>query len=242
MTARQGEATLDGVVDLRVIRGGTPESLERPSVAQPLSMRDIARYGLPQSDQPIELQRWKARNLRNLMHGLQPVKASIARRLGMPTFMGALFAEVLTGRGDRIDLGLVSVRVVTTAGVGFIVDAFQNTVELETMKFHGIGTGTTAAAVGDTSLQTELSTQYNPDNTRATGTTAEGASANIYQTVATNTLDSGTVAITEHGILSQASTAGGVLLDRHVFSAINLDGTQGDGLQTTYELTVSAGG
>lgn len=145
--------------------------------------------------------------------------------------------------GDPIeDYGVVSRKVVTTAGVGFLVDAFQNTTELENMEFHGIGTGTTAEAAGDTALVTELTTEYNPDNTRVTGTNAEGASANIYQTVGTNELDSGTPAITEHGIFSNATVGSGVLWDRSVFAAINLDGTAGDSLQSTYEATFNSGG
>lgn len=141
--------------------------------------------------------------------------------------------------GQRTDYGLVGRKVVTTAGVNFIVDAFQNTTEVENLKFHGIGTGSTAEAVGDTALVTELTTEYNPNSTRATGTTTEGASANIYRTVGTNTLDSGTPAITEHGVFS--ASAAGTLLDRTVFSAINLNGANGDGLQATYELTCAAG-
>jgi hypothetical protein len=139
------------------------------------------------------------------------------------------------------DYGIVSRKVVTTAGVGFIVDAFQNLVELENMKFHGIGTGTTAEAVGDTALVTELTTEYNPNSTRATGSTTENG-ANVYRTVGTNTLDSGTPAVTEHGLFTQAATGGGTLLDRSVFSAINLNGANGDGLQSTYDLTCTAGG
>lgn len=138
------------------------------------------------------------------------------------------------------DHGLVSCRVVTDAGVAFLVDAFQNTVESETMKFHGIGTGTNAEAVGNTALQTELTSQYNPDSTRATGSTTESA-ANTYQTVGTNTLDSGTPAITEHGVFTQAA-AGGTLLDRSVFAAINLNGVNGDGLQSDYRFTITSGG
>lgn len=150
----------------------------------------------------------------------------------------------LTARGiagpHRIeDYGIVSRRVVTTVGVGYIVDAFQNLVELENMKYHGLGTGGTAEASGDTALVTELTTEY-VGNTRATGTTTEGASANIYRTVGTVTLDSGTPAVTEHGVFSAASA--GVLLDRSVFSAINLVGASGDALQSTYSLTLSAGG
>lgn len=137
------------------------------------------------------------------------------------------------------DYGLVSYREVTDTGVAFIVDAFQNSVEVENMKYHGLGTGTTAADQTDTALETELTTEYT-GNVRATGTTTEGASANIFRTVATNTLDSGTPAVTEHGVLSASSS--GVLLDRHTFSAINLNGSNGDGLQSSYDLTLTAGG
>lgn len=150
-----------------------------------------------------------------------------------------LYAVHIRADGRRDDLGLVSYKVVTDAGVGFIVDAFQNSVELENMKYHGLGTGTTAEAASQTGLVTELSTAYNPDNTRATGSTTEGAGANVYRTVGTNTVD-GTAAVTEHGIFSQAATGGGVMLDRSVFSAINL--ASGDSLQTTYDLSLTSGG
>lgn len=135
--------------------------------------------------------------------------------------------------------GVVSRKVVTDVGVGFIVDAFQNSVELELMKFHGIGTGSTAEAAGDTALVTELTTEYNPNSTRATGTTSETA-ANIFQTVATNTLDSGTPVLREHGVFSASSA--GVLLDRSVFAAITLTGANGDAIQSDYRLTLTSGG
>ena len=137
------------------------------------------------------------------------------------------------------DHGVVGHKVVTTAGVNFLVDAWQNSVELEILKFHGIGTGTTAEAVGQTALVTELTTEYNPDSTRATGTLTEGASANIFRTVGTNTLD-GTpgAALREHGIFSAASA--GTLWDRTLFDAITL--SSGDSLQSTYDLTCTAGG
>lgn len=137
------------------------------------------------------------------------------------------------------DLGLLSRKVITDAGVDFLVDAFQNITEIELLKFHGIGTGATAEAVGDTALVTELTTQYDPDNLRATGSTIEGASSNIYRTVGTNLVDSA-VAITEHGIFDQAAVAGGTLWDRSIFSVVNL--ASGDSLQTTYDMTATAGG
>lgn len=151
----------------------------------------------------------------------------------------SLWAVLLPVGRPPEPLGLLSQKVVTTAGVNFIVDAFQNIVELENMKYHGLGTGNTAENVADTALVTELTTEYNPNSTRATGTTIEGASANIFRTVATNTVDAA-AAIVEHGIFSQAATGGGVLLDRSVFSVVNL--ANGDSLQTTYDLTCSAGG
>ena len=203
-----------------------------------LSLREIVRYGFPNQRESQAINVWRMLNFGNLWRGVRRV--AIARAFQLPFLYGKLSLVVIRGNGQVLDYGLASLRVVTTAGANFIVDAFQNTVEVENLKFHGIGTGVAADAVGDTTLGTELTTQYNPDNTRATGTTTEGASANIYRTVGTNTLDSGTPAVTEHGVFS--ASAAGTLLDRSVFSAINLNGANGDGLQSTYDLTFSAGG
>lgn len=136
------------------------------------------------------------------------------------------------------DYGVVSRHLVTTAGVNFIVDAFQNSVELEIMRYHGIGTTNTAEAVGDTALAAELTTQYSTDNTRATGTQTENG-ANVFRTVGTNQVDAG-VTIVEHGIFSQAATGGGTLLDRSVFTGVAL--TSGESLESTYDITFTSGG
>jgi hypothetical protein len=109
------------------------------------------------------------------------------------------------------------------------------------MKFHGLGVGVDRESATDTALGTELTTAVHPDNTRATGSLAE-ISQKVFQTVGTNTLDSGTPAVTEHCVFSQAATGGGTALDRSVFAAINLNGVNGDGLQTDYRLTVNSGG
>lgn len=154
--------------------------------------------------------------------------ASITEGAVFPT--GRLLARVRrAGEQDWDDLGLISTKVVTTAGVGFIVDAFQNLVELETMKYHAVGTGSTAEASGDTALVTEV-------ESRAAGTTTEGASANIYRTVGTVSFANAR-AVVEHGIFSASSV--GVLLDRSVFSVINVG--VGDAIEFTYDLTFPAG-
>lgn len=179
-------------------------------------------------------------NLNNLKH----------RVLQYFRILGAQLARPLSGTGGSVapesclsvkhfskdgtlvkDYGIVSTKVVTTAFVNFLVDQFQTeTSEIGDINYHDSGTGTTAEAVGDTALVTKVETG------RAAGTQGEGASANIYQSVGTISY-TGTRAITEHGIFTQAS--GGTLVDRSVFSAINV--TNGDSIQFTYELTVPAG-
>ena len=48
--------------------------------------------------------------------------------------------------GDAVRRAPAGWAVVTDAGVGFIVDAMQNSVEAENLKFHALGTGSTAEA------------------------------------------------------------------------------------------------
>lgn len=143
--------------------------------------------------------------------------------------VGRLHAVHMRGGVPLKDYGLVSTKVVTDAGVAFLVDAMQGTVEPEILRFHASGTGTTAESAAQTALVTEVAT-------RVSGTLAEGASANIYRTVATIPYTS-TLAITEHGIFSASSA--GTMLDRSLFSAINV--INGDSIQFTYELTFPSG-
>lgn len=145
------------------------------------------------------------------------------------TPVGRLYATVIRADGTREELGLISTKVVTTAGVNYMADVMQGTATAQNMRYHGSGTGAAAEAVGDTTLGVEV-------ESRATGSLTEGASANIFRTVGTVAY-TGTRAITEHGIFSASS--GGTLLDRSVFSAINV--VSGDSIQFTYDLTFPAG-
>jgi hypothetical protein len=140
-----------------------------------------------------------------------------------------------------VDYGAVGYHVVTSIGAETVADAFAGTVS-PVYNFHGIGSGSTAAGVGDTSLETEYTTDYIDDSTRATGTqTKETGSPQVYETVATNTVDAAPNQAKEHGIFSNA-TAGssGSLLDRTVFAEISLAAS--DAIQSTYRLTIQAGG
>lgn len=262
-----GTLKMHGDLDLKVIRGrpsrGGTQSLFSGARREGEVMREIGRLRdlflqVTDVDLPGEIHELEHRlGVPSLLHRVREADRARVLRSYFKVLTARLLAPIaevtvidsslalkvfrtLNGHRGVEDLGFVSLKVVTTAGVNFIVDAFQNLVELELMNFHAIGTGVAAEAVGDTALGTELTTEYT-GNVRATGVQSE-PSANIYRTVGTNTLDSGTPAITEHGILTQAATGGGTLLDRSVFGAINLVGANGDGLQSTYSFTVTSGG
>lgn len=167
------------------------------------------------------------------------VMRHIARAFGLLTGIATLEARLIRANGEVINYGVLSYRVVTDAGVAYIVDDWDGGANIiDNFNYHGVGTGTNAEAAGDTALQTESTTVLNPDSTRATGTKSQPA-ANQMRTVGTVTFD-GSAAITEHGIFTQAATGGGTLLDRSVFSAINVG--NGDSIQFTYTLTLSSGG
>lgn len=118
--------------------------------------------------------------------------------------------------------------LITTAGRNAIVSRLASSPGTAVPTHMAIGTGTTAAAAGDTTLQTELDRNAVTSNT---------ASSNVLTVVGDWAAGDGTGAITEAGILS--ANSGGTLFSRAVFSAINK--AAGDTLQITwtYTLTVS---
>lgn len=162
--------------------------------------------------------------------------------------------EILKADKSRLDLGCeqrvhksepqkgswlsptAAYALIVNAGETALRDCFIATscVSAQNFKFHGLGTSAAAAAEADTGCTTELSSQYNPDSTRATGSQANNG-ANVYRTVGTNTVDA-TAAVTEWCLMTQAATGGGTLWSRITFPTINL--ASGDSLQTTYDLTI----
>lgn len=144
-----------------------------------------------------------------------------------PTIRSVLSARLIKANGEKKDFGVISTRKITVAFRDYIVDSLQNstTYPLDVFKYHACGTDSTAESNTDTTLGAEV-------ESRVAGTQLEGATANIYKTVATISL-TGTHAIKEHGIFSASS--GGTLMDRSVFSDIN--GDNGDSIEFTYEAT-----
>ena len=123
--------------------------------------------------------------------------------------------------------------LVTTAGKAGVASRINGAGSEAAFTYIAMGTGTTAAAIGDTTLETELSTsglsRANATASRVTTDTTNDTA----QLVQTFTI-SGTVAVTESGVLNASSS--GVLLARQVFSAINV--VSGDSLQITWKFDV----
>ena len=195
--------------------------------------------GLPSWRAPLDVNLWRLRNLPHLLRGF--LEVLLARTLRLPTFYGVCHLRKVTSLGKVIDLGVVSFRVVTTAFVNKVVAGLnaQDTTTFSLFKFHAFGSGAGGPVAGDTALCTEYTTQYATDNVRPTGSQVNTGN-NIYTTAGTFTPDAA-VAVTECGVLSQAATGGGTLMDRFTFSAVNLNGT-GDNLTPTVSITFAAGG
>ena len=173
---------------------------------------------------------WKVRNLPNVWPGAW--RHALAQALSMNHMLGELRAVLLRADGSRVNYGLVSTRLVTTAFVNLMVDQLQTETSVwGDFKYHDSGVGTTGAAEGDTGIETT------DGEDRATGNQGEGASANIYKSVGTITYTT-TKAITEHGLFNTSDSA--TLMDRHVFSAINV--VNGDSIEFSFELSCTAGG
>ena len=152
--------------------------------------------------------------------------------MGIAPLSASLGIRVIRRDGTVEDLGIVSTHAVTDAYAALLVDSMQASVAaFSTFKYHDSGTGTTAEAAADTAMETPTGED------RDTGTQVEGATANIYKSVATHTY-AGTFDITEHGLFS--ALTGVTLADRSVFTAIGV--IAGDGIQFTYQLTLTAGG
>ena len=114
--------------------------------------------------------------------------------------------------------------LVVTAGKNWVADRMNNANTV--MTHMALGTGTTAAAAGNTTLVTEL------DRNALTSTTV---STNTIAYAATWAAGDGTGAITEAGIFDAASS--GDMLARTVFSVVNKAAS--DSITITWTITIS---
>ena len=117
--------------------------------------------------------------------------------------------------------------LVVTAGLNHIASRIKDATATA-MTHYGVGTGSTAAAAGDTDMETALGSRVTLTSTTVTD--------NEVAYVADFGAGVSTGAITEAGVFN-AST-GGTMLARVVFSTINK--AADDTLQITHTITISA--
>lgn len=123
--------------------------------------------------------------------------------------------------------------LITNAGAAGVASRINGAGSEDPFTYIAVGTGNTAAAVGNTALEAEISDS---------GLSRASATASRVTTDVTNDTAqlvhsfsvTGTKAVTESGVLNAASS--GVLLARQVFSAINVVNT--DTLQITWKFDV----
>ena len=117
--------------------------------------------------------------------------------------------------------------LVVDAGLDFIASRMEGTTS-DVMSHMGLGSGTTAAAAGDTDLESLLGSREALDSTTVTD--------NVITYVSSFEAGDATGAVTEAGIFN-ASTAG-TMLCRTVFDVVNK--AADDTLQVSWSITISA--
>lgn len=216
-------------------------AIERALSGESKDLFEEAMTFLERAPQDDYADRFKRENLKYLIRGFDRVLRDNSRPPGSELAevfpldvrpQGVLKAKIrVNGKiVEEHDLGLISVNVVTNAGVNYVIDSLQGSATINNLRHHGSGTSNTAENASDTALGTEV-------ESRVSGTQEEGASANIFKTVATVAYTA-TRTIVEHGLFSASS--GGTLFDRSVFTGIGVDSSTS--IEFTYEWTLNAGG
>lgn len=160
------------------------------------------------------------------------------------------FLEKLANKPDGLKItGLIEIAVIrngkvvdkrtiknliTTAGKGEVTNLMGGVSSPVAFTYLAVGTGATAAAAGDTTLQTEI-VDSGLARAAATVTRQTTTTTNDTLRLIKSWSVTGTKAITECGILNAASA--GVLLGRQVFTAVNVVNT--DTFQVTYSVSLS---
>jgi len=123
--------------------------------------------------------------------------------------------------------------LVTTTGKALVAGRINGSGSPAAATYIAIGIGTTAAAVGDTTLESEITTNGGQRASATASLTTTDTTDDTARLVKTFSF-TGSFAVTEAGALNAASA--GTLLNRQVFSAVNV--VSGDSLQVTIDIDV----
>ena len=132
---------------------------------------------------------------------------------------------VVRGEDGAVKQEFTVPNLVVDAGLDFIASRMEGTTDA-VMSHMAVGTGSTAADAGDTTLETEAA------RIALTSTTV---TSNAVAYVATYPAGTGTGALTEAGIFNDGTT--GDMLCRTVFSVINKGAA--DSMTVTWTVTIS---
>lgn len=148
-----------------------------------------------------------------------------------PLWTTKWYAFALAPFLGRYAMSKIVGNLITNAGFAGAAGRLMGSGAPAAFTWIAVGTGTNAANVTDTTLQTETSTS---GLARVSGTVSLITTSVTNDTAQVqNTFSvTGTVAVTESGILNASSS--GTLLCRQVFSAINV--VSGDSLQVTWKV------
>lgn len=148
-------------------------------------------------------------------------------------YTGTFTLTAFDKNGNIKDVRVVR-NLITSAGKTGLASRIGGAGAEAAFTYLAVGTGTTAAAVGDTTLETEIS-DSGLSRVNATASRVTTSVTNDTAQLVTTFSVSGTKAVTEAGILNASSS--GVLLCRQVFTAVNV--VSGDSLQLTYKIACS---
>lgn len=151
-----------------------------------------------------------------------------------PLWINQWYAPLLSPFVGYWSTGKAGRNLITNAGFALAAGRLNGSGSPAAATYIALGTGTNAANVSDTTLQTESATA---GLSRTNGTVSLVTTTVTNDTAqVTNTFTvSGSVAVTESGVLNASST--GTLLCRQVFSAVNV--VNGDSLAITWKIKQS---
>ena len=161
-----------------------------------------------------------------------PIDSDGQVKPGLMNYLAAYGLRIPFITGVWSDSRLIS-NLVVSAGAAGVASRINGAGSEAAFIYIAVGIGTTAAAAGDTTLESEIVDS---------GLVRAAATASRVTTDVTNDTAqllytfsvTGTKAVTESGVLNAASA--GTLLARQVFSAVNV--VNGDSLQVTWKFDV----
>lgn len=205
-----------------------------------MRMAENVRYQLRDQDGNIKpmfaMNKLGVAVLKALRWGYQPYDEQGQLKPGLRSRL-ALSGLVIPGLTGSWVTEMELSNLVTDAGKAGVASRINGAGSEAAFTYIGVGVGTTAAAAGDTALQTEKLEDGTTSAAAHKSATASRVTTDVTndtaQLVATFNFTA-TLAITESGVFNASSA--GVLLCRQVFSAINV--VSGDSLQVTWKIDV----